>query len=161
MNNTKLSPPWYNYVCEIKELFGPDPDIQIQFNPNKMDLVLRVIGDDKAKAIGDLLPLAKPFGDISLSISVIPANEPNATSKYKLFSDAFKGNPAVTNIVNVDDVFTNPVTYVEFQKKVIQYFNDDMSDLHGNRTTLLEDIAKEVFEYNDDGVFFCTEATEE
>ena len=48
--------------------------------------------------------------------------------------------------------------YAVFQSKVVQFFNDDMSDINGNCTTLYQEIAKDVFSGRAEGVFFCTAA---
>ena len=109
----------------------------------------------KAEALSQLLPQERTFGNVTIYINVIPAND-NA-SKIELFKAAFYGNPVFEFEKTVPDVFSNPVSYMVFKNKVVQYYNDDMSDLHGLRSTLYEDIAKDVFE-NHDGVFFCTNA---
>ena len=48
------------------------------------------------------------------------------------------------------------MTFVEFCKYVVQYYNDNLGDLHGNRTTVMEQIAREVFD-DVSGVYFCTD----
>mgnify|MGYP006958177364 CR=1 FL=1 len=44
-----------------------------------------------------------------------------------------------------------------FENKVVQFYNDQMDDINGNKSTLFQDIAGDVFGY-DHGVFYCTEA---
>jgi hypothetical protein len=44
-----------------------------------------------------------------------------------------------------------------FEKKVVQFFNDQLDDINGNKSTLYQDIAKDVFEKHE-GVYFCTAA---
>ena len=159
MNKARLSPPWFNYVDEIIALFGKDPDIKIWFDPDSLCMRIYVDDTDKAAALDELLPKSVKFGEEELSIIVVPDNENHAKTKARLFELAFRGNPAVTDIVHVDDVFSNPMMYIEFEKKVIQYYNDDLSDLYGNKSTLLQEIAKEIFK-DTEGVFFCTAADE-
>ena len=50
---------------------------------------------------------------------------------------------------------TNPLTYVVLKKEVVQFFNDNLNDIHGLETTLYQTIAKDVFDGT--GVFFCTD----
>lgn len=88
-----------------------------------------------------------------MRITVIPAND--NISKTDLFKAAFAGNPAVSYIESVDAYGQN-FNYVVFEKEVVQYFNDNMGDLHGVESTLYQDIAKEVFE-DYSGIFFCTD----
>lgn len=161
MNNTKLSPPWYNYVSEINALFGEDPDIKIGFDQDALELKLLVDNTDKASALEELLPSSVQFGNVELKVFVIPANDMVVRNNARLFELAFKGNPIVSEMVDVPDVLSNPVTYIAFRKEVVQYYNDDLGDLYGNRSTLMQEIAKEVFSDHDEGIFFCTDSGEE
>ena len=49
-----------------------------------------------------------------------------------------------------------------FEKAVIQFFNDDITDINGVESTLYQNVAKEIFE--DDvktgSIFFCTDTDE-
>lgn len=154
----KMAPPWVQYVNELIALFGEDDDITITYNNDTHVVTLLVAGTVKADAITQLLPAAKQFGNVTLTIIVKPSNtEPD---KGDLYLAAFSGNPALRYVETVDDVFSNPITYVVFEKAVVQYFNDDLSDVHGNRTTLYQDIAKDLFR-PDSGVFFCTASDED
>lgn len=160
MKNTKLSPPWLGYVEQIKALFSEDPEITLGFDDDKMSLRLYVDNTDKAEALSELLPDSVQFGNVELDITVVPANKDVANTKGRLFDLAFRGNPIVTDIVDIEGAFSNPMTFVEFRKEVVQYYNDDLSDLHGNRSTLYQEIAKEVFG-DTEGIFFCTDNEEE
>ena len=66
----------------------------------------------------------------------------------------FEGNPAVKEFKSVQ-FGPEEVLYVIFQKEVVQFFTDDLTDIYGLCSTLYQDIAKDVFE-NVGGVFFCT-----
>ncbi len=57
---------------------------------------------------------------------------------------------------HVDGIFSNDISYILFEPKVVQFFNDDLGDLNGLRSTLYQDIAANVFEDAHEGVFFCT-----
>jgi hypothetical protein len=138
----KLSPPWIQYVKEVMALFGEDPEIKIVYNNDECKLDLVVDNHDKAEALTQLIPAEKEFGNVVLKISVIPCN--NLKTAPDLFRKAFNGNPAFHDLVTINGVFTNPVSYVIFEKKVVQFFNDDLSDAHGNMTTLYKDVAKNV-----------------
>ena len=39
----------------------------------------------------------------------------------------------------------NSFTYVVFEKEVVQYWNDNLGDINGLRSTLYQDLAKEIF----------------
>lgn len=154
MKDLKLSPPWNEYVNKIKALFEKDPDIKIRYDRDAIELSLLVDNTDKATALAHLLPNELDFGGQFLTIKIIPANAEKNIRQY--MKDLFKGNPNVANIQDVTGPISNPMTFIEFRKEIIQYYNDNIGDLHGNRTTVLEEIAREVFK-NKDGVFFCTD----
>ena len=149
-----LSPPWVMYVSKVKKVFEKDPDIDVSFDENEMLLTFLVNNTDKYEALTNLFPAEKNFGGQVLNIMVLPANLGEKDTKYYL-KKLFKGNEAVTEIQDVN-ISTNTMTYIQFEKKVIQYWADNLGDLNGNKSTLMENIARELFE-NVDGVFFCTD----
>lgn len=113
-----------------------------------------VDNEAKADAISKLLPVEKAFGNVVLKITIIPANHP--LNKMRLFQEAFAGNPALSYTETVDGIFSNSINYIVFKNKVVQFFNDDISDINGLCSTLYQDIAKEVFG-SEEGFFFCTD----
>lgn len=62
-------------------------------------------------------------------------------------------------MASAEGIFSNPITYIVFKNKVVQFWNDDLSDIYGNRSTLYQDIAKEIFGESS-GIFFCTDKEE-
>lgn len=155
MENMKLSSPWQTFVNEVKALFEEDLDIKIKYS--EADYKLDIYCEDarKADALTQLLPTEKDFGNVKLKISVIPADV--EITKADLFKDAFAGNPAVEYVTSYNTPF-GKVNYVVFRNKVVQFYNDQMDDINGNKSTLFQDIAGDVFGY-DHGVFYCTDAT--
>lgn len=91
-----------------------------------------------------------------MHITVIPSNE--NVSKSDIFKAAFAGNPIVSYTEHVDTM-SNPMDFIVFEKEVIQYFDDNLGDLFGIRSTLYQDLANEVFE-DHPGVFFNTDIEE-
>lgn len=156
--NVRLSSPWVEYFNKINAMFKDDPDIKIVYNEDKNAINLYVDGSAKAEALAALLPAEKSFGNVTVTVSVIPSNEPR--TKIGLFRDAFQGNPAFSYSITLDNVFTNPISYVVFRNKVVQFFNDDLSDPHGLESTLYEFIAEELFAENHDGICFSTDIQE-
>jgi len=156
-NNLKLSPPWVTYVSELKALFGEDPDIRIEYRDDTYEVKLFVDGADKADALSELLPAQRVYGNVVFSTTVAPANGLE-TGTAGLIEKAFKGNPALSDIMCVPTPF-GEMQYVMFRKKVVQYYNDELCDPHGNVSTLYEDIARDVF--GDSDVFFCTDVKDE
>jgi hypothetical protein len=153
-NNVKLSSPWMTYFNKYKALFGDDPEINVTFDDAKKTIKLYVNGDDKAEALSKILPSEKVFGNVVIKISVVPSNALNV-SKIDVFQKAFEGNPALSYIKSVKNGLYD-ASYVVFSNKVVQFFNDELSDVNGFCSTLYQDIAKDIFE-DTNGVFFCTD----
>ena len=156
MANVKLSAPWVQYFRELEALFGEDPDIKVVYDED--DLVVRLLVEDgaKAEALTQLLPAEKEFGNVVLHVSVIPANKTMTPSKISLIKTAFHGNPAFRYTASAEGLYTNPIHYVVFANKVVQYYNDDMGDINGNCSTLYQEIAKDVLGEGE-GVHYCTD----
>ena len=155
MTNLNLSTPWVTFYREIEALLGGDPDINVVWDEENKRVKLYVEDADKAEALDTLLPREKTFGNVTVKVSVLPANE-EEESKASLFRRAFEGNPAFAFEKTVETALTNPVSYVVFKKEVVQFWNDDLSDVNGNCSTLYEEIARDVFDDNA-GIFFCTD----
>lgn len=154
-NKLKLSPPWAVFYRKVCALFGNDPAIEIAYDEDAPAVRLRVEGEAKADAISKLLPHEKAFGNVTLKIEVIPANDVEETVEG-LFEKAFDGNPAFAYAQDVEGVLSNPMCYVVFKPEVVQYFNDDLGDIHGICSTLYQNIAADLFE-GQDGAFYCTD----
>lgn len=143
---------------EIKALFKKDPEIRVEYDEENVHLKLFVENTHKADALTNILPVQKTFGNVILTIDVIPANTEESLSQ--MYKAAFEGNAAFNYLETVEGVFTNPISYVVFANEVVQFFNDDLNDIHGLKSTLYEDIARDVFEKKD-GMCFCTDLPEE
>ena len=137
MARVKLSAPWDEFYNEVNELFRYDDEVRVVFFEEQKTIKLYVD-----------------------NIEVIPSNKEKKTELTRnIWSVAFTGNTAVSFIYTIDGIFSNPLTYVVFLNEVVQYFNDNLGDINGNRSTLYEDIARDVFE-NVDATFFCTDTPE-
>lgn len=157
MARLKLSPPWDEYYRKVNALFSLDPDIHILYDEEDYILKLFVNDDDKAAALKTLLPETVNFGNINLTVEIIPANGCGRVVGIEdAIRIAFDGNPIVNGIYTTSGMGTFNATYVLFKKEVVQYFNDSLADIHGYRSTLYEDIAREVLG-TDIGVYFCTD----
>ena len=144
--------PWTNYYREIEALFEKDPQVTIKYNEEARVVSLFVDDPVKADAIEKLLPEEKTFGSVTMKINVVPANDGN-DSEEDLIAKAFKGNPALDFVKTIPTPFGN-MTYAVFTPDVVQYYSDDIGDINGLRSTLYQEIAKDVLEFKD--VRYCT-----
>lgn len=159
MAKLKLSAPWYITVREFEALFNYDEEVHVVYDEETLTLKLYVDNADKAAALAELLPTVYEYGTKVLAVEVIPANESKCDmtieSKEFLYEMAFEGNPIFSFARSVR-LGTNTLTYVVFLKMVVQFFIDDLSDAFGNRSTLYQEIAKDIFG-EEEGVSFCTD----
>ena len=154
----KLSAPWHTYYKELCELFKKDKEIRIIYDTDEQIINIYVDNTAKADAMAAVLPTEKDFGSVTVQINVIPANPTFKKAKSvrgSLYEDLFRGNSIVDDIVTIEGVMTNPITYVIFKKEVVQYYNDSLADAHGLCSTLYQDIANRVLDAGE-GIFFCT-----
>ena len=152
MAKVKISPPWCTFYRELQALFGQDPDIHIVYDEEAEVVKLYVENSEKADVLSKLLPEKKMFGRVALDIQVVPADGKKRSTELpelidaSIFDKAFDGNPVYSFAKTYDGIFPFKATYVVFQPDVVQFFNDDISDIHGVKSTLYEDIARDVFE---------------
>ena len=149
--------PWMDYVKKLEAFFQKDDAVKIEFiDGEAREVKVYVEGGRKAEALEKLLPKSIDFGNVTVKVTVVPANLEE--SKAALFRAAFEGNDAVNFIETVTPPFSsNSFTYVVFEKDVVQYWNDNLGDFYGLSSTLYQDLAKEIFNGNDDGIYFCTD----
>lgn len=156
MSNVNLSSPWNKFAREVMALFGEDSEIKIIYSEEEKTIELLVDNQAKAEALMQLLPSEKKWGNVALEIKVTPANVHQETPESTLFAAAFSGNPAFAFAQKAGSLFSFPMTYIVFKNKVVQFFNDDMSDVYANCSTLYQELAKDIFEERT-GISFCTD----
>ena len=172
MAKLKLVAPWDEYYNEMNAFFAEDPDVTILYDEEEKNIKVLVSDPRKAEALTDLLFCEQDFGGVKLTIEVVPANDisdeikrhfkiaRNEENYYTEYESALIGNRAFAYTYTVDNVMGFNAIFVVFQKKVIQYYNDNLGDLNGMKSTLAEEIAREIFVPHT-GVFFCTDTRDE
>ena len=148
----KLAPPWITYANKLTALFGNDPDIKVVYDNDNVEVKLFVEKPEKAMALSILLPTEKQIGNVTLKVTIIPANDKYLTedlgsfTNKEIFDMAFDRNPVYAYAKEVIGFYNYILTYVVFKNRVVQFFNDNLNDIHGLISTLYQDIACEVFE---------------
>lgn len=154
MENVKMYSPWVVFANEVKKLFERDEEVEVKYDNDEVMLSILVSNQDKYEALRRLIPARKEFGNVTLDINVIPANvNYDNASEVDLVKRAFARNPAIHNIRTYNTPFGD-VTYVAFDRCVVSVDADDMSDPNGYKSTLYQEIAKDIFNLNQ--IFFCT-----
>lgn len=153
--------PWVDLYREIESIFKKDPKVKVELDNSVPEIKVYVDGQEKADAISKLLPTEKVFGNVVVKITVVPNNLTETPDYVSIFEKAFEGNGAFSRAIAV------PLTpqsvgasFILFKKEVVQYPNDDLSDAHKCRSTLYQEIAKDLFTAPG-GVYFCTEVDDE
>lgn len=140
---TRMNSAWVDYATKVKSLFADDDDVTIAYDNDEPCLTLYVESAIKADALAQLFPEKKEFGNVTLKIEVLPANE--SVTIGDLFATAFNGNPAFGGIYDVDSMGYK-ATYALFAPKVVQYYSDDLSEYGGVSTKTYAQIARDVFD---------------
>lgn len=154
--NESLSPPWDIYVSKVKALFKGDKEVVLKYDEDERTLNMFVSSFVKAEALNKIMPKNVSFGNVSLIINIITPDD-EISDIADTFRAAFKDNPNVTDIVSIKDPFDNYINYMIFKKEVVQFYDDDISDIYGLCSTLNEDIAREVFSEFKSDIRFCTD----
>lgn len=154
-----LSSPWMLFYKRVVQLFEKDPHVKVTFNNDTHELKLVVSGQKKAKAIAQILPKTRKFGNVEVHTRVL-CEEDKDSDSVKVLRDAFEDNDAVSRIETLTDLCEIPINYVVFKPEIVQYFSDNFGDINGVTSTIYEEIAKDLFGGTVNGTFFCTERME-
>lgn len=160
--NLNLASPWYTYQRKIKALFRHDDDIEVgdvfELDDPVADYAfdIEVKNHEKYIALDRVLPKVRAFGNVRIAIFLYDEENGVEQDSETLFRTIFDGNPALSEIVTAEDFTGTKHTYVLFRPEVIQFYNDDISDLNGNWSGIMQDIARDVFADDARGIHFCT-----
>ena len=152
----QLSSPWQIYYHKVNALFEQDREVKVVFDDAKYELKLFVDNPIKAAAIAKLLPMEQSFGNVTIKVTVVPANK---DSIGDVFRAAFNNNPVLRYVADKDTPITGKLSCVVFQNRVVQFFADNMLDINGVISTLYQDIAKDVL-VPDEFVSYSTDIVE-
>ncbi|PGC86827.1 hypothetical protein [Bacillus toyonensis] len=167
----QLAPPWITYFNEIKNSIGASQNITvgplIPVGGNYIILV-KSKDDEKAVALATLLKPLVEFGNIT--VEVIVSNNENqiveslpcsldAFEIAHLFQVALEGNPYFQQVVVQPQLpGGRNVVFPVFTAQVIQFFNDDISNLCQTFTEVAAMVFQNVMKENicDISILFST-----
>lgn len=153
-----LSPPWVTYNNKLRYSLGADPQISVGtvFQPPNSDyyvVVVTVTGAQKAQALANIISPEQTFGTTPLYI-VVTDSESNLYTQncgavsniYDVASNvitALSGNPYFAQVIVNAAPFDHKllIVYPIFCSQVIQFYNDDLSNL----CQTYSDVAANVF----------------
>ncbi|MED2785810.1 hypothetical protein P4261_15485 [Bacillus thuringiensis] len=138
----QLSPPWITYFNKLVNSIGADPTVTvgplIPVGGNFIILV-HALSNEKAIALAMLLKSFVEFGNVSVTV-IVTNNENQIVNPVPCPLDAFEIAHlflvALENNPYFDQVVVQPqfpggsnVVFPVFKAEVIQFFNDDISNL--------------------------------
>lgn len=152
----QLSPPWYTLWNEIKASVGNDPDVKVSplvTSSNPFVVPITVGNSDRAVALASIMAPAHQFGNITVVIQVkdgggnpVKPITPGSPDQLAAFVKTALGGNAWFKDVVTQPLFPggSPVVFTVFAKAVIQFPNDDLSDLYHNYNNVVGFVFRDV-----------------
>lgn len=153
---SKLSPPWYTLWNEINASIGNDPDVTVKpldTQQSPFIVPVQVGSHEKAEAIASILDLRHIIGNITVDVeirdqtgTIVSPKVPQTTEELaKMMETALGGNGWFSEVIARPIYPQGPeVIYPVFKKEVIQFFNDDLSDVYSNYNNVAAFVFKDV-----------------
>lgn len=142
-----LCPPWTELARKLEALFRQDPDVTVAADLDGDAKRIRILvqSADKASALSRLLPAAVELGAVRVALEVVPADGVELSAR-ELLERAFAGNDAFRYAAeSAPGPGAPPFTYAVFEPQVLQYQADSIGHPRGLRTTLAENVFREIF----------------
>jgi hypothetical protein len=157
MKMVRLSPPHYTLWNEIKASIGRDPGVTV--NPldtssSPFIVPIDVADHDKAVAIASIMTLLHQLGNIRVEVQVkdgeanpvFPEVPESVQQLANMVEKALGDNDWFVKVVTKPLVpkSSRIIVFAVFQKAVIQFFNDDLSDLYHNYNNVVAFVFSDV-----------------
>lgn len=161
VKDEKLSSPWEQIHHAYLAFFANDQDIKVcdivkTADKGIYDLNIITSNIDKFRSLNRIAKKEYEFGNVTLKVSV-SFEEVDEVDPTKDIETLLEDNEWFKEIKTIE-IKGLVYNYCVFQKKVMQYFDDILSDESGIRSTLAQDVAVELFDAP--GINFCTDKTE-
>ncbi|MGM0845651.1 MAG: hypothetical protein ACQEUT_11790 [Bacillota bacterium] len=153
----QLSPPWITYFNQLKFSIGADPEVTVGplIPVGSIFIALVTVPDNqKAIALATLLKSSVEFGNITVNVVVVNGEQeivnplPCPLSPFTLaalLETALSGNPYFLEVVVKPQLPGEPdAVYPVFTAEVIQFFNDDISNLCNTFTGVAANVFADV-----------------
>ena len=161
-NTVKLSPPWYILRNKIYNLLGADEELIIseleESETKKGSYVVTISSQNDAKleALKKIMISHFEFGNISVDVDFEYIRDEDDEVTIEDYETAFEGNPYFVQAVETGKGMFQGIKYIVFAKEILQFFDDDLTDLYSNMSIIVADAVKDVCKkYNN--VNFCTD----
>ena len=139
-----LSAPWTRYAKLIYNLFEKDPSIEVTRDNEEssgiFNIYIKSPEATKLAAIKKILGESIEMGNITIQINYEDTSENATLEDYR---EAFKDTGYLVACESLETPIGNYDCPI-FAKEIIQFFNDDTSDIYGNCNIIVADAVKEV-----------------
>lgn len=160
--NCKLSSPWEEVHHALEAFFEKDDTVVVDAEISaNYTLGISCYSEKKYNALKKVLRQEYKFGNVVLRIFLylLSDKRTNTTTfstkdPAKNIEAALSGNELFDHIES-RIIMGSKLSYCLFKKEVVQFYNDDLTDLNGLESTLAENIAEIIFDVDD--VYFCTD----
>jgi hypothetical protein len=152
----QLSPPQFTYFNLIKSSIGNDPLVTVEpleiLPSGNFLITLRVRGLHKARALATLIVPSRAIGGVRLTVQVRTTQgtlvKPlrcifTPEQIVKLYQTAFRTNRLFL-FAAIRQFFAQRYVYPVFRARIIQFFNDDLSDYYGNYNNIAAFVFRDV-----------------
>jgi hypothetical protein len=148
--------PWFTLSNEINATIGNDPSVTVaplDVSSNPFVSRITVTDHDKAVAIASLMKPRHDFGNIAVVVEVmdgqgnvaVPVVPGSTDDLATMVKTAFCGNAWFHDVVVRSDI-TGTRVFPVFAKAVVQFANDDLSELHHNYNEVVAHVFADVLE---------------
>ena len=140
-----LSPPWETFRSQLAATVGKTPGVkvgQLLERPGGYTVAVTVQGVARGDALATVLTGTKQIGNVGVEVEVQRPNghrisgiTPSSSRELaQIEESALDGNPMFkTVVVRASSPYSSDETvYPVFTRSVVQFYNDDLTDLHGN-----------------------------
>lgn len=159
-----LSPPWYTLWNMVNSIVGKDPAVTVgQLQTSSMPYVIPISLSDqnKAQALANILIPTVQLGNITVNLQVsvngkplTPVSPKNPEDLANMVQVALKDNTLFVEVL-VQPIFPYgpAIVWPVFTKSVVQFYNDDLSDLYHNFNGVTADVCKQVLNTSPGGFY--------
>ena len=161
----QLSPPWYTLWNEINTTIGCSPDVNVgtlntSNNPYTIDIKIK--DHDKAVATASIMLLNYQFGNIGVQVNITdsdgdtvsPVTPESADELGILVTTALSKNSWFQEVVVKKFLPSSQRSsvYPVFSKGVVQFYNDNLTDLYSNYNNVAAFVFNNVLNLSPGGI---------
>ena len=153
-NIVGLQAPWITVLGKLQAMFEGDAEVEVKcpdMEANPFVINIDTINSTKCEALKKVLKTHYEFGNITVDIFVRVIDDGSETEEPTIedFAEAFAGNPVFVTTATIENPMGQEFDHVIFAKEVIQFYNDDISDIYGNFNGTVEQVACDILNRGD------------